>query len=259
MMWNNLLVTAAFLWLYMTVFYLLALFRRNNAVADTAWGLGFVLIAFFNLFLAPAITPRQIAAAALVTVWGVRLAVHVHSRNLGKPEDFRYAEMRRKWGRRAPLFSYTHVFLLQGFLLLVVAFPIVLINADPSAPFGMFGILGVFVWAAGFTFEAAADYQLRRFGRFQKSPENPVMTKGLWRFSRHPNYFGEALLWWGIFLLALPVRYGWAGVLSPLAIGFLLLKVSGVPLLEKKVAADPRYQEYARRTNKFFPWRTKTG
>lgn len=251
---NHLIISAAALWIYMTAFFFTARIRKNNGLADVAWGLGFVFLAFINLIAAGEVASRQIVVTLLVTIWGLRLAIHVYSRNRGKPEDFRYAEMRRKWGRRASLFSYTRVFMLQGVLLFIVAIPVILINAGPPASFGITDALGVLVWCAGFSVEAAADAQLRRFVRFRKSPENPIMTEGLWRYSRHPNYFGEALLWWGIFLLAVRVPGGWAGVVSPLLIGFLLRFVSGVPLLEKKYRDNPRFREYAGRTNAFFPW-----
>lgn len=254
MLLHHILISAVAIWIYMTGFYLAARTRNNNSLADVAWGMGFVLLTGLNLAMAREITLRQTVMTVLVTGWGLRLFFHVYSRNRGKAEDFRYAEMRRKWGRRAPVFSYTHVFLLQGALLLIVAIPIILTNADPSAPFGIPEALGVLVWCAGFVVEAAADSQLSRFVRFRKSPENPIMTEGLWRFSRHPNYFGEALLWWGIFLLAVRVPGGWVAAASPLLIGFLLRFVSGVPLLEKKYADNPRFQEYARKTNVFVPW-----
>jgi steroid 5-alpha reductase family enzyme len=254
MLIKHLIISAAALWIFMTAFFFTARIRRNNGLADVAWGLGFVLLAFINLITAGEVTSRRIVVTLLVAIWGLRLAIHVYSRNRGKPEDFRYAEMRRKWGRRATLFSYTHVFMLQGILLFVIAIPIVLINSGPPVPFGITDALGVFVWCAGFAMEAAADAQLRRFVRFRKSPANPIMTEGLWRYSRHPNYFGEALLWWGIFLMALRAPTGWTGAVSPLLIGFLLRFVSGVPLLEKKYRDNPRFREYAGRTNAFFPW-----
>jgi steroid 5-alpha reductase family enzyme len=253
-MGNKLLTTAAILWMFMTAFYFIALIRKNNAVVDYAWGLGFVLVALLNLFLAQAVTLRQIVVTVLVTVWGLRLVLYLYLRNRGKPEDFRYAEMRRKWGGRTPFFSYTHVFLLQGVLLFLIAYPIVLINAYPSSDFGFLDVFGIFIWLAGFTFEAVSDYQLRQFVRYRKNEKNQILREGLWKYSRHPNYFGEALLWWGVFLLALGVHHGWLAILSPLAIGFLLLKVSGVPLLEKKYANNSQFKEYAKRTNKFFPW-----
>jgi steroid 5-alpha reductase family enzyme len=254
-MWINAQITAAFLFFYMTAFYLAARRVRNNGLADTAWGPGFVLAAWLNLFLSGRVTAPAAVITGGVTVWGLRLAFHVFSRNRGKAEDFRYAEMRRKWGRRAEWKSYVNVFLIQGLLLFVIAWPIVLVNA-PSARtgFGSLEALGALVWAAGFVFESVADRQLRGFIRNRKSPDTPYLTEGLWKVSRHPNYFGEALLWWGIFLLALRSPLGWTGLVSPLLIGFLLRFVSGVPLLEKKHMQDPAYRPYAERTNAFFPW-----
>ncbi len=247
-------ITAAFLFSYMTAFYLAARRLRNNGLADTAWGLGFVLVAWLNLALSGTATFRSIAVTALVTIWGLRLASHIFSRNRGKAEDFRYAEMRRKWGRHAEWKSYVNVFLVQGFLLLIIAWPIVLVNLpSPGAGFGPLEWLGLSVWITGFTFEAVSDRQLRDFIREGKTRENPYMTKGLWKYTRHPNYFGEALLWWGIFLLAIRSPLGWTGIVSPLLIGFLVRFVSGVPLLEKKHGQDPRYRPYADRTNVFFP------
>ncbi|MDM7926449.1 MAG: DUF1295 domain-containing protein [bacterium] len=248
------IVTAAFLFIYMTAFYLAARRLRNNGLADTAWGLGFVLVAWLNLALSGTGTFRSIAVTALVTIWGLRLALHIFGRNRGKAEDFRYAEMRRKWGRHAEWKSYVNVFLAQGFLLFIIAWPIVLANLpSPGAGFGPLEWLGLAVWIAGFAFEAVSDRQLRDFIRNRKTPDSPYMTEGLWKYSRHPNYFGEALLWWGIFLLAVRSPLGWTGIVSPLLIGFLLRFVSGVPLLEKKHQQDPRYRSYAERTNVFFP------
>jgi steroid 5-alpha reductase family enzyme len=249
-------ITAFFLFVYMTAFYLAARRMRNNGLADTAWGLGFVLAAWLNLILSGRITAPASVLTALVTVWGLRLSAHVFSRNRGKPEDFRYAEMRRKWGRRAEWKSWVNVFLLQGLLLFVIAWPVILVNAaGGGSVFGPVEAAGVLVWTAGFVLEAVADRQLRDFIRSRKTRENPYMTEGLWRLSRHPNYFGEALLWWGVFLLAARSPLGWTGVVSPLLIGFLIRFVSGVPLLEKKHMADPAYRPYAERTNVFFPWK----
>ncbi len=239
----------------MTAFYLAARRLRNNGLADTAWGLGFVLVAWLNLFLSGSATARSLTVTALVTAWGLRLALHIFARNRGKTEDFRYAEMRRKWGHHAELKSYGNVFLLQGFLLYVIAWPIVLANtAAVNEGFGVLESLGLAVWITGFVFEAVSDRQLRDFIRKGKTPENPYMTEGLWKYTRHPNYFGEALLWWGVFLLAVRSPLGWTGIVSPFLIGFLVRFVSGVPLLEKKHLQDPRYRPYAERTNVFFPW-----
>ena len=239
---------------YMTGVFLVSRLKPDYSVVDIAWGMGFVLVGFTSLFLAPEITIRGIVAAGLVAIWGLRLATHILIRNWGKPEDFRYKKMRENWGNREFLTSYVRIFLLQGLLLLVVSYPLLLINFFPESGLGPLNYVGIGIWLLGFGFEVIGDYQLTQFIKYRKSDQNRIMTEGLWKYTRHPNYFGEALLWWGVFLLGISVPYGWAGVFSPLAIGYLLLFVSGVPPLEKRYADDEDYQEYARRTNKFIPW-----
>ncbi|NTV79869.1 MAG: DUF1295 domain-containing protein [Candidatus Aminicenantes bacterium] len=197
----------------------------------------------------------------LVAVWGLRLAGHIFVRNKKPGEDPRYAEWRRKWGRSFVWRSYLQVFLLQGFFLLVISTPIILVNTDrvgyPSYGKGFPWLMaGLIVWGVGFFFESVGDAQL---ARFKRDPANrgKIMDRGLWRYSRHPNYFGESLMWWGIFLIALEVPYGWTTVASPALITFLLVRVSGVPLLEKRYAGNAAFQAYARRTSAFVPWLPK--
>ncbi|MFW6006232.1 MAG: DUF1295 domain-containing protein, partial [Candidatus Bipolaricaulota bacterium] len=239
---------------YMTVVYLVAQAKSDYSVVDVAWGPGFVLVGILSLLLSPEMTIRGVIAALLVGFWGLRLGYHILKRNWGKEEDFRYQQMRENWEGRAYLISYVRIFLLQGLLMLVVSYPLIMINFLPKEGLELLDFLGILVWLLGFGFEVIGDYQLADFIENRKSDDNRIMTEGLWNYTRHPNYFGEALLWWGIYLLAVSVPYGWAGVLSPIAIGYLLLFVSGVPPLEKRYADDEDYQEYAKRTNKFFPW-----
>ena len=238
----------------MSFFFVIALWRKDNSIADIAWGIGFVFIAVLNLMLAEQIYWRQWIVTGLVVIWGMRLALHIYLRSRGKPEDFRYAEMRKRWGRRAALNSFTHVFMSQGLMLLMIAYPIIMVNANPKPGVTLFDLIGILIWIAGFLFEVIADVQLQNFIRKEKTPENPIMMRGLWKYSRHPNYFGEALVWWGIFFLALSIPSGWLAIFSPVAITFLLVKVSGVPLLEKKYQGNPAYQDYASRTSIFVPW-----
>ncbi len=238
----------------MSVFYLIALKRKDNSIADIAWGIGFIFIAILNLILAQQIYLRQVIITGLVSIWGIRLAMHIYTRSRGQPEDFRYAEMRRRWGNKASLKSYTHVFMFQGLVLLMIAYPIIMVNAYPKPGFTIYDLIGILIWAVGFTFEVIADIQLQNFIRNEKTPANPVMTRGLWKYSRHPNYFGESLVWWGIFFIVLSIPNGWLSVFSPVVISFFLLKVSGVLLLEKKYQNNPAYQKYARRTSMFIPW-----
>jgi len=245
---------------HMTVWFFIALIRKDNSVADVAWGLGFVLVAAVG-FIRRGSQARPALATALVVIWGLRLAIHILLRNRGRGEDPRYAEWRRRWGRSFVWRSYLQVFLLQGFFLLLISSPVVLINAylsayllgGPPRGLGFLDSAGTLLWSAGFLFEAVGDAQL---SRFRKDPANRgrIMTRGLWRYTRHPNYFGESLMWWGIFLLALSVPGGWATAVSPVLLTFLLVKVSGVPMLERRYADNKEFQAYARRTSVFIPW-----
>jgi steroid 5-alpha reductase family enzyme len=242
----------------MTALFLVALARRDNSIVDIAWGPGFLLVAGLHLALPPAPTPRQILISALILVWAVRLALHIARRAKGRGEDFRYAAWRKAWGRWFLLRSYLQIFWLQGAFLLLVALPLPIVHAAPPAPWTALDAAGLALWAFGFALESAADAQLVRF---RKNPErrSRFLTTGLWRWSRHPNYFGEAIQWWGLFLIAASVRGGWRAVISPLVITLLLRYVSGVPLLERKHKDNPEFQAYAARTNAFWPWFPKAG
>ena len=249
-----LIYTTLLIFVYMSLFFTLSQRMGNMAIVDVAWGSGFPLIVLFNLILADQMTTRQLIVTALVVVWGARLAIHLYARNWGKPEDFRYRQMRERWGQKAASRSFWFVFMLQGFLMLLVGYPLIMVHAVRGPALTVLDYVGVAVWAAAFLCEIVADAQLRRFVRFEKKSPDDVMTKGLWRFSRHPNYFGEVVLWWGFFLLLLSIPHGWMAVGGPLVLTFLLLKVSDVPLLEKRYADNPAYQEYSRKTSMFIPW-----
>lgn len=239
------------LFLYMNIWFLVAVLIKRNDVADIAWGLGFVLMSWIA-FLWSEHSARSLLVTVLVTIWGTRLAWHIARRNLSKPEDRRYAVWRQEWkhvyGR-----SYLQIFMLQGFFLYVIVLPVLFINA--SAPVSLTFLMdggGVLAWLVGFFFESVGDRQLKTF---LNNPANKgkIMDQGLWAYSRHPNYFGEVLQWWGIFLIALPVPYGYATIIGPLLITFLILFVSGIPMLEKKYAGRPDYQSYKKKTSVFIP------
>jgi len=241
-------------WIYMTAFYVAALVRRDNSVADVAWGPGFFLACVAALTVRGDLSFRPVVATTLVGVWGFRLAFHIARRNRGKGEDPRYAKWREDWGKWFVVRSYLQVFILQGFLLLVIASSVITVNAAENPPLGILDGLGIAIWLVGFLFEVVGDAQL---ARFKADPANrgKVMDRGLWRTTRHPNYFGEATMWWGLYLLALGVPGGAWTLVSPLTITFLLLRVSGVPMLEKgRMGERPGYREYVERTNAFFPW-----
>ncbi len=244
---------AVVVFLYFMGFFLVAQLIRNNSIVDMGWGAGFIVLTMTTLLLQGTYTERSLLVAVLVLVWGGRLSYHIVRRNWGKPEDFRYANWRKEWGRWLVPRAFLQVFMLQGALMLVIAYPIILINAYPEPGLTYLDFLGLAVWLVGFYFEAVGDKQL---ARFKQDPANKghIIKTGLWKYSRHPNYFGEATMWWGIFLLALSSPFGWSALISPLVITGLLLFVSGVPMLEKKYKDNPEFQAYARVTSKFFPW-----
>lgn len=237
---------------WMTLGWAIAVAKKNNGLADVCWGIGFIGIAWICLALGERSTTAWIAAA-LVTTWGIRLSAHIGSRNLlKKDEDKRYAAMRPKWNGRDSLRSFTDVFALQGVIMLVIALPIMAVSAF-RLPFSAWTTAGIAVWAAGFVIETAADLQLRRHTR---NPANKgvLLTTGLWAWSRHPNYFGEALLWWGIFLATIPSPAAWYAWVGPLAITLLLRFVSGVPPLERHYAGRPDFEAYKKRVPVFIPF-----
>ena len=245
--------------LFMAFVWLLSLPTRNASLADIFWGLGFVLLAWLSFFGAGGYLGRKLLLTLLTSAWGLRLSLHIAWRNWGHGEDRRYQAWRAKRGASFWWVSLFTVFLIQAVLLWLVSLA-VQIGQTSTTPAHLTGLdlLGSLVWVVGFTFEAVADWQL---ARFKADPANrgKVMNQGLWRYSRHPNYFGESLIWWGLFLIALATPHGWWALISPLVITFLLLKVSGVTLLEKDIVERrPEYREYLETTSAFIPWFPKT-
>ncbi|MGD1106187.1 MAG: DUF1295 domain-containing protein [Terracidiphilus sp.] len=240
------------LWAYVSLWFAIAVLKRRNDVADVAWGLGFVLLAWASFFLSGAAGARGILVSTLVSVWGLRLAWHLGKRHRGKAEDYRYAAWRREWGKWFYVRSYLQVFLLQGAFLFLTAMPVLIINASARGKLAFLGGIGVSVWLFGFLIETAGDAQL---ANFVKDPLNRgrIMQSGLWRYSRHPNYFGEIVQWWGIWVVALGTAGGWFGVVGPLTITILIVKVSGIPMLERKMAENPDFADYKRRTSALIP------
>ncbi len=250
---SNYLLLALILFGYMSLWFLISVAKKRNDVADVAWGLGFILLTWSSFLLFASFSLRGLIASILVSIWGSRLAWHIHRRNRNKKEDYRYLAWRKEWGRFFYIRSYFQVYLLQGALLYLIIVPVLLINSNAGSSFNIIDVLGILVWLLGFFFEAVGDAQL---ARFLQKPTNrgKIMQSGLWRYSRHPNYFGEVTQWWGLFLLALSLPSGWVGIIGPLTITILILKVSGIPMLEKKMAENPEFAEYKRRTSIFIPW-----
>ncbi|MBL8850160.1 MAG: DUF1295 domain-containing protein [Planctomycetaceae bacterium] len=239
-------VTILTLWVVATV-------RRDVSIVDLFWGCGFVLVAWMSAAQSFPWSGRISLLAWLTTVWGLRLSWHLARRNHGRPEDARYAAMRAAHGTQFWWISLFSVFLLQGAILWFVSLPLQ-VAAVRDVPSRMTSVdaLGAVVWSVGFMFESIGDWQL---SRFQADPANAgrVLDRGLWRYTRHPNYFGDCCVWWGLYLIAASAGATWT-VASPIVMTLLLLKVSGVALLERTIGGRrPDYMAYRARTNAFFP------
>jgi steroid 5-alpha reductase family enzyme len=246
------LCVALLTFVHSVIWFIVALLRKRNDVADVAWGFGFLIAAAASFAANGAAFDRGLLVTALVAVWALRLSIHIHGRNRGKGEDYRYLAWRREWGGWFLVRTFLQVFVLQWLLMLLVALPVIVVNVHRGGGATPFDLLGAAVWLIGFYFEAVGDRQLNEFIR---DPENrgKILSSGLWRYSRHPNYFGEVAQWWGLALIALSVPHGWLGLIGASAITFLILKISGIPLLEERLAAKPGFTDYASRTSRFFP------
>ncbi len=232
--------------------WLVSLAVGDASIVDVFWGVGFVIVAWMTFATADGNLARKWLVALLVTLWGVRLAGYLAWRNLGKGEDYRYRAMREKRGKSFAWQSLFLVFGLQGALMWIISLPIQTAQLG-SAPLGVLDVLGAVVWSVGWLCESVGDWQL---ARFKANPENQgrVLDRGLWRYTRHPNYFGDFLVWWGFYLLAAATGSYWT-IISPLFMSVLLRRVSGVTLLEASLAKSKAgYAEYVARTNAFFPW-----
>ena len=248
-----LLIQTIVMWGVASLWFGIAVVRKRNDVADVAWGLGFIVTALVTLLYSPGpVSLRGWLMVLLICVWGIRLAVHIGLRHRGKGEDERYQKWRRDWGKHALLRAYFQVFLLQGLLTLIIAFPVTWTVMSPGTPVGMTDMLGLIIWITGFVFEAVGGYQLLNF---KKNSENKgrIIQTGLWRYTRHPNYFGEVVLWWGVYCAATGTPGGWITIIGPLMITYLILFVSGIPMLEKLYAGSPEYERYHARASRFFP------
>lgn len=252
---NVFLVIALVIFFYMTTVFALALFLKDNSIVDIFWGMGFILITLVTLWINPTIFTRKIILSLIVVIWGLRLTLHIFLRNKGKGEDFRYKNWRNTW-KFFILRSYFQVFMLQGSIMFVVALPIIFVNSAEPTSLTFFDLIGIILFCAGFIFETIGDQQLVSF---KKNPENKgkIITTGLWKYTRHPNYFGEALLWWGIALMALSYPGSWYFLISPILITLLLRYVSGVPMLEKKYEGRKDFENYKKTTPIFIPWLPK--
>lgn len=243
---------ALIIFLYMTILFIVALIKKDNSIVDVFWGPGIVIVAFYSLIQSGEGDIRKLIVTALVLLWGLRLSYHIMMRNMGNGEDFRYKNWRNTW-KYFVIRSFFQIFMLQGAFMLIISAPVWFINERSTGLLGIGDLLGLMIFGTGFFIEIIADSQL---SEFKKDPANRgrILTTGLWSVSRHPNYFGEALLWWGIGFYALGLHNGWYTLIGPVVITLLLRFVSGVPMLEKKYAGRPDWEEYKAKTPAFIPF-----
>ena len=248
-------ITAVIILGLMILLWLVSLWLKDASIVDIFWGTGFVITAWVYFALTPdGLDVRKWLIAIIVTIWGLRLSIHILLRNAGKGEDYRYQKWREEAGSAWWWRSFFKVFLLQGTLMWIISAPLLAaqMEAKPDRLIWL-EFVGIGVWLIGFYFEAVGDWQLTRF---KADPVNKgkLLNTGLWRYTRHPNYFGDAAQWWGFYLIAVAVG-GWWTVFSPILMTFLLRQVSGVTMLEKTLKnTKPGYKEYVESTNAFFPW-----
>lgn len=241
---------------FMTILFVLSRLLKRTDVVDAAWGPAFVIAALAAFTLNPYQVGFgwnvQTLVTLLVTIWAARLGLIITRRLLTQSEDKRYVELRKHWKGSVILNTYARVFLLQAILATLISSAVIHVNLSEATDISTWAIGGLVVWMIGFFFETASDYQLRRH---IANPANKgkLMTGGLWKYTRHPNYFGEATMWWGIFLIALSTPYGWLTLVTPVIITYLLLFVSGVPMTEKSFEGRPGWADYKRRTSMFLP------
>lgn len=247
---TSLLILHALIWYVVSVRY------KRNDVADLAWGAGGAACAMYVLIqFHPA--GFGVLIPVLIMVWGMRLAVYLFLRNRGKAEDYRYRQWRESWGRWFVVRSFLQIFVLQTLLLAVIVLPPLYMSYSRLDVWSWVSWVGLIFWITGFYFQVAGDWQLSHFIRHKPYP-GAILQSGVWRYTRHPNYFGELMMWWGLFFIVVPVQGAWWTIISPLTITGLILFVSGIPLLEKKYAHHPEYLDYKRRTNALVPWWPKS-
>jgi steroid 5-alpha reductase family enzyme len=256
--------SAISLFIYILIAFIVGTVKRNNGVIDIFYGPAYFVVAItsltLNVIFTSTISARQIVSTLLVLIWALRLAIYVFIRNKGKPEDYRYKAIRERMKTNVAFKSFFKIYLFQAIIVFLVAITVWFVNISDNPPvvslldFGGVTLwLGAVVWLVGFLFETIADYSLYRF--LQK-PENKgrIMTKSVWKYSMHPNYFGEVTQWFGLFIIALAVPFGFVTIIGPAYLTFQIIKVSGIRLLDKRYNGNEEYQAYKSKTSNFFPW-----
>lgn len=257
-MWEGVFLAAVVcaVMVYMSGWYFVSLLVKRIDVVDIAWGTGFILIAFLTAYMRGGVSIQGGLITLLTFFWGLRISRHLLKRVTTRSEDFRYVAMKKGFGKLFYLASLFEVFLFQGVIMVLVALPIILTNTSLENRITPWLAFGVGLWILGFFFETVADFEK---DQFVSNPKNKgkILKTGLWELSRHPNYFGEICMWWGIYFIALPTIYWPILLISPLLITFLITRVSGVPLVEGKYKGNKEYQAYKRKTNMLIPFSFK--
>ncbi len=236
---------------FMNIFFLIALTKKNFGLVDIAWGLGFIvisLVSYFHHFN----SMKNAVLLFMILIWGFRLALYLLGRNWNAPEDFRYQDLRKSWGAHPNLHAYFKVFILQGVLMLLISLPITLGMMRAETELSLVNKIGIFIWALGLSFEAYSDRYLRKYKAYPAN-RGTICMSGPWKLCRFPNYLGEITLWYGIYLAAFTTSTWWT-IIGPIIINFFILKISGVPLLENKYLKRPEYKEYAARVPRLIPF-----
>jgi steroid 5-alpha reductase family enzyme len=252
---NLFLQATLLIWILVSLLWLWSVLLKNVSIVDIFWGFGFVIVNAFYAYNTPEINPKTLLLLILVSLWGIRLTLYLALRNIGKGEDFRYQNFRKEYGaKRYWWFSYFQVFLLQGALILLVSLPLLGAHfSETSNDLIWLDYIAILLWLLGFSFEAGGDYQLYQFKK-DSSNQGKVLNTGFWKYTRHPNYFGDAAVWWSYALFSIASGGYWQ-IIGAVIMTLLIIKVSGVALLEKTLKnTKPKYKEYIENTNSFFPW-----
>lgn len=246
---NTLILGALTIFVYFLIFFIAGQILKNNSIVDIGWGFGFVVVAL--VMIINNFTPERLLITLMVALWGLRLFYHILKRNLGKEEDFRYQNMRKKWGKNQIINAFFRVYMSQGVFMFLISMTV--LTYGDNIQNILLVVLGIVVFSVGYFFEAVGDKQLKEF---KSNPENKgkLMDKGLWQYTRHPNYFGEAVIWWGIYFTGLGLGAPVWAIISPITINVLVRYVSGVPLLEEKYKDREDFKEYKKKTPVFVPF-----
>ncbi len=257
------LLSLAIIFTYAKIIFIISHLRKNHSVADIAYGPTFIFAAIGLIIIQLSKAPLSIYTYilfVLIFIWAVRLSYRLYKRNHGKPEDFRHKEQRERWEKKGKTYanirSYIQLFLIRGFIISIILLPFTISLASSHEP-SVWLFIGLLIWIVGFYFETVGDRELDEFMKTKEKHGKEIIDSGLWKYSRHPNYFGESLMWWAIAVIGISATYSILPIISPLLITSLMLFVTGVPMIEKRFAGNPQWESYKKKTNKFLPFRPK--